>query len=117
MPNPTYKRMEKLIATDTVSRQLFDDSRDKRDAAAQRAESARQHLALLQAGTRPEDLNAAEAKYQQAEAAAVLSRKGFRKEDIDAARGRLDEARDASPNSTHAFVKPNSLRRPTRSLR
>ncbi|MGA7241737.1 MAG: biotin/lipoyl-binding protein, partial [Terracidiphilus sp.] len=89
----TYKRMEKLIATDTISRQLFDDSRDKRDAAAQRAESARQHLALLQAGTRPEDLNAAEAKYKQAEAAAMLSRKGFRKEDIDAARGRLDEAR------------------------
>ncbi len=89
----TYKRMEKLIATDTISRQLFDDSRDKRDAAAQRAESARQRLALLQAGTRVEDLNAAEAKYKQAEAAAVLSRKGFRKEDIDAARGRLDEAR------------------------
>ena len=88
----TYKRMVKLIATDTISRQLFDDSRDKRDAAAQRAESARQRLALLQAGTRVEDLNAAEAKYKQAEAAAVLSRKGFRKEDIDAARGRLDEA-------------------------
>jgi len=88
----TYKRMEKLIATDTISRQLFDDSRDKRDAAAQRAESARQRLALLQAGTRVEDLNAAEAKYNQAEAAAALSRKGFRKEDIEAARGRLAEA-------------------------
>jgi multidrug resistance efflux pump len=88
----TYKRMEKLVATDTISRQLFDDSRDKRDAAAQRAESAHQRLALLQAGTRVEDLNAAEAKYKQAEAAAALSRKGFRKEDIEAARGRLAEA-------------------------
>ncbi len=88
----TYKRMEKLVATDTISRQQFDDSRDKRDAAAQRAESARQRLSLLQAGTRVEDLNAAEAKYKQAEAAAVLSRKGFRKEDIEAARGRLAEA-------------------------
>ena len=88
----TYKRMEKLVAADTISRQAFDDSRDKRDAAAQRAESARQRLALLQAGTRVEDLNAAEAKYKQAEAAAVLSRKGFRKEDIEAARGRLAEA-------------------------
>jgi multidrug resistance efflux pump len=88
----TYKRMEKLIATDTISRQLFDDSRDKRDAAVQRAESARQRLSLLQAGTRVEDLNAAEAKYNQAEAAAALSRKGFRKEDIEAARGRLAEA-------------------------
>jgi HlyD family secretion protein len=88
----TFKRMEKLVATDTISRQVFDDSRDKRDATAQRAESARQRLALLKAGTRVEDLNAAEAKYKQAEAAAVLSRKGFRTEDIEAARGRLAEA-------------------------
>ena len=88
----TFKRMEKLIAADTISRQQFDDSREKRDATAQRAESARQRLALLQAGTRVEDLNAAQAKYSQAEAAALLSRKGFRKEDIDAARGRLAAA-------------------------
>jgi multidrug resistance efflux pump len=87
-----YQRMEKLIASDTISRQQFDDARDKRDAALQRAESARQRLALLQAGTRPEDLNAAESKYRQAQAAATLARKGFRKEDIEAARGRLDEA-------------------------
>ncbi len=39
-----------------------------------------------------EDLNAAEARYKQAQAAAVLARKGFRKEDIEAARGRLAEA-------------------------
>lgn len=88
----TFKRMERLVATDTISRQVFDDSRDKRDATAQRAESARQRLALLKAGTRVEDLNAAEAKYKQAEAAAALSRKGFRREDIEAARGRLAEA-------------------------
>jgi HlyD family secretion protein len=87
-----YGRMEKLVAADTISRQQFDDARDKRDAAAQRAESARQRLALLQAGTRPEDVNAAEAKFKQAEAAAVLARKGFRKEDIEAARGRMAEA-------------------------
>jgi len=87
-----YGRMEKLVAADTISRQQFDDARDKRDAAAQRAESARQRLALLEAGTRPEDVNAAEAKLKQAEAAAVLARKGFRKEDIEAARGRMAEA-------------------------
>jgi HlyD family secretion protein len=88
----SFKRMEKLAATDTISRQQFDDARDKRDAAAQRAESARQRMALLQAGTRVEDLNAAEARHRQAQAAAVLAKKGFRKEDIDAARGRLQEA-------------------------
>ena len=87
-----YQRMQKLVATDTISRQQFDDARDKRDAAAQRAESARQRLALLEAGTRPEDLRAAEDKYKQAEAAAVLARKGFRREDVEAARGRLDQA-------------------------
>ncbi len=87
-----YKRMEKLVATDTISRQQFDDARDKRDAASQRAESARQRLALLQAGTRVEDVNAAQARYKQATAAAVLARKGFRREDIDAARGKMAEA-------------------------
>ena len=88
-----YERMEKLIAADTISRQQFDDARDKRDAAAQRAESARQRLELLEAGTRPEDVSAAEAKFKQAEAAAVLAKKGFRREDIEAARARLNEAR------------------------
>jgi multidrug resistance efflux pump len=87
-----FKRMEKLAATDTISKQQFDDARDKRKAAVERAESAGQRLALLQAGTRVEDLNAAEARYKQAEAAAVLARKGFRREDIEAARGRVAEA-------------------------
>jgi HlyD family secretion protein len=87
-----YERMEKLIATDTISRQQFDDAREKRDAAAQRAESARQRLALLEAGTRQEDVSAAEAKFKQAESAAVLARKGFRREDVAAARGRMAEA-------------------------
>src|SRR4051794_37105900 len=83
-----FKRMEKLAATDTISKQQFDDARDKRNAAGQRAESAKQRLALLQAGTRPEDVHAAEARYKQAEAAAVLARKGFRREDSAAAGGR-----------------------------
>ena len=87
-----YRRMEKLVESDTISRQQFDDARDKRDAAAGKAESARQRLALLEAGARVEDLDAAEARYRQAEAAAVLARKGFRREDIEAARGRLGEA-------------------------
>ena len=87
-----YERMEKLIATDTISRQQFDDAREKRDAAAQRAESARQRLALLEAGTRQEDVSAAEAKFKQAESAAMLARKGFRREDVAAARGRMAEA-------------------------
>jgi multidrug resistance efflux pump len=87
-----FHRMEKLVEVDTISRQQFDDAREKRDAANERAESARQHLAELEAGTRPEELRAAEARFRQAQAAAVLSRKGFRKEEIEAAHGRLAEA-------------------------
>jgi multidrug resistance efflux pump len=90
-----FLRMEKLVATDTISRQQFDDARDKRDAAKQRAESARQRLALLQAGTRPEDLRSAQARFAQAQSAAVLARKGFRKEDIAAARGKLAQAQSS----------------------
>ena len=93
-----YKRMAKLVATDTISKQQYDDARSRRDATAQRAEAARQQLALLEAGTRTEDLHAAEAQYKHAQAAADLARKGFRKEDVEAARataaaaqGRVDE--------------------------
>jgi multidrug resistance efflux pump len=87
-----FKRMEKLVASDTISKQQFDDARDRNSAAQQRAESARQRLALLEAGTRVEDVDAAEARNKQAQAAAVLARKGYRREDIAAARGRLAEA-------------------------
>jgi len=87
-----YGRMQELVRNDIISKQQFDDARDKRDAAAQKAESARQRMAMLEAGTRVEDLNAAEAKYKQAAAAAALARKGFRREDIEAARGKLEQA-------------------------
>jgi len=117
-----YKRMAKLVATDTISRQQYDDARSRRDATAQRAEAARQQLALLQAGTRPEDLHAAEAQYMQAQAAADLARKGFRREDIEAARataaaaqGRVDELdarlREAELTApSDAFVEVVSVR-------
>lgn len=88
----SFERMQTLVAKDVVSRQQFDDARDKRDSAAQKAESARQRLALLQAGTRPEDLHEAEARFHQAQAAAEMAHKGSRKEDIEAARGRLAQA-------------------------
>ena len=87
-----YERMKTLAGQDIISKQQYDDAKDKRDAGAQRAESARQRLAMLEAGTRVEDVNVAEARFRQAAAAAELMRKGFRREDIEAARGRLAEA-------------------------
>ncbi len=88
----TFTRMEMLVRGDTISRLQFDDAKAKRDTTAQRAESVRQRLVLLQAGTRKEDLQAAEQRYRQAQAGAELMRRGYRKEDIEAARGQLAAA-------------------------
>jgi len=88
----TFERMETLVRGDTISRMQFDDAKAKRDSTAQRAESLRQRLALLEAGTRPEDLRAAEQRFRQAQAAAELMQRGYRREDLDAARGVLAAA-------------------------
>ncbi len=84
-----FRRMEKLIAADEISRIDFDSYKSKRDVTAHNAEASRQKLALLQAGNREEDIRNAEARYRQAEAAAALSKAGSRQEDIDAARSAL----------------------------
>jgi HlyD family secretion protein len=88
-----YKRMEMLVRSDTISRQEFDNAKATRDSTAQKAESLSQRLALLQAGTRKEDLQAAEERYRQAQAAADLMQRGYRKEDIEAGRAKFDEAK------------------------
>ncbi|MEI9980850.1 MAG: efflux RND transporter periplasmic adaptor subunit [Edaphobacter sp.] len=87
-----FQRMDTLVRGDTVSRQQYDNSKAERDSTAQKAESLRQRLALLQEGTRKEDLQAAQQRYRQAQAAADLMQRGYRKEDIDAGRAKMEEA-------------------------
>jgi multidrug resistance efflux pump len=88
----TYARMQPLVDKDVISRQQFDEYTAQRDSTAQRAESARQKLVELQAGTRTEDIQAAEDRYQQALAADTLSHQGFRPQDIASGQGRLTAA-------------------------
>lgn len=88
----TYDRMKPLAAKDVISKQQFDAYTAQRDNTAQLAESARQRLALLQAGTRSEDIRAAQARYQQALDASHLMHQGFRRQDIDAGKARLVQA-------------------------
>ena len=88
-----YGRMLALFKSGDISAQRHDEARARRDATAERAEAARQRVALLEAGTRPEQLRAAESRAQQARANAELARKGFRAEDIAVAAGRLAEAK------------------------
>jgi multidrug resistance efflux pump len=87
-----FQRMDTLVRGDTVSRQQYDNAKAERDSTAQKAESLRQRLALLQEGTRKEDLQAAQQRYRQAQAAADLMQRGYRKEDIDAGRAKMEEA-------------------------
>lgn len=88
-----YQRIDALFKSGDIAAQRHDDVKARRDYTAQRAEAARQRLALLQAGTREEEIRASEQRYRQADAAARLARNGFRREDIAAARGRVAEAR------------------------
>jgi multidrug resistance efflux pump len=110
-----YQRMEMLVRDDTVSRQQYDNAKATRDSTAQKAESLRQRLALLQAGTRKEDLQAAQERYRQAQAAADLMQRGYRKEDIDAGRAKLDEAQaridqlDVQLNEAELFAPADGL--------
>ena len=85
------ERIEKLQATGDVSKQQWDDARTRRDAATERVKAADQRLALLRAGTRKEDIAAAEARVAQAQANSELLRSGNRKEDISEARARVAE--------------------------
>jgi HlyD family secretion protein len=88
----TFNRMQPLVQKDVISHQQFDEYTAQRNATAAQAESARQHLAELQAGTRTEDLQAARDRYSQAAAAATLSHQGFRPTDIASGLARLHAA-------------------------
>ena len=88
----TYDRMQPLAAKDIISKQQFDSYTAQCNNTAQLAESARQRLAVLQAGTRTEDIQAAHQRYNQALAADQLSHAGFRQQDITSGKGRLTQA-------------------------
>lgn len=111
----TYDRMQPLAAKDVISRQQFDAYTAQRDSTAQQAESSRQHLALLQAGTRTEDIRAAQARYQQALDADKLMHQGYRHQDIDAGKGRLTQAQ-ARVQELDARLKEATLVTPADAL-
>jgi HlyD family secretion protein len=88
-----YQRVAALFASGDLAAQRRDNALARRDLTAAKAEAARQRLSLLQAGTREEDVRAAEQRYRQARAQAQLTERGSRSEDIAAGRARLREAR------------------------
>jgi HlyD family secretion protein len=106
-----YQRLEVLFKSGDIARQRFDDAKARRDSTAAQAEAARQRLALLQAGTRPEELRAAEERYRQAHASAKMTREGYRKEDVAAARARLASAK-AQLDELDSRLRESEVRSP-----
>lgn len=88
-------RIEQLTASGVTSRQDYDNAKSVFDRAAARRESARQRLALLEAGTRSEEIEMAERQHKQAQANREMIERGSRREDVNAARAAVERARAA----------------------
>lgn len=86
-------RIEALFQSGDVSRQVFDDSSARADALRERSASLSQRVALLEAGTRREDVAAAEQRVIQTEKAAAVARAGTRIEEIAQAEARVAQVR------------------------
>ncbi len=73
----TLKRLQRLIRDQATSQQKVDDAATAEKAAKEGLEAARQALDLVLIGPRKEDIAAARAKMQAAEAAVTLAEKGL----------------------------------------
>jgi len=87
-----HRRVEELTRSGVASAADLDAARSARDAGRAKVESLREHLRVHEAGSRPEDIRAAEARLADAEASRALVEKGPRQEDIDRGRAALREA-------------------------
>jgi HlyD family secretion protein len=89
------ERLERLVETGAVSRQEQDVARTSHDVAAERLRSARERLALVGEGPRPEEIRRAEAEVEQARARLALLVEGARPEEIRRAEAEVEQARAA----------------------
>jgi len=91
-------RTEKLAKEGAVAAQALDQARDAASVAQALEDAARQALDELLAGSRAEDIRAAEQAVKQAEANYVLVKKGPRIEDIRTAEAALRQSQAALSN-------------------
>ncbi len=87
-----FERVQTLREGGAVSQQLFDQTRAALEAAEARHRAASEQLALLEEGTRAEQINAAKAALDQAQAVVDELREGARPEDIAMAAAQRDAA-------------------------
>ncbi len=88
----TFHRVDALYKTKDVPPQDYDAAKSKLDFASSRKDAASKKLKLLKAGARPEEIKAAQKKYEQVDAQWKLLKKGNRSEDIEAAEALVEQA-------------------------
>ncbi len=96
--NTNLNRTAKLASEGAIATQALDQARDAALVAQAREKAAQQALDELLAGSREEDIRAAEQAVKQAEANYALVRKGPRVEDISAAEAAVRQSQAALAN-------------------
>lgn len=81
----TFNRVETLYGKQAATRDDLDEAATKLSVAQARSRSAAEHLDLLKAGTRTEELAQAEAQVEEATEALKLLERGSRPEDVQRA--------------------------------
>lgn len=90
-----FQRNQELYNAGAIALQVVNNSRTARDRAQTQVRQAEQAVALLQAGTRPEEIASARAAVEQKRQALTLARSGARPEDIAAARAAVEQKQQA----------------------
>jgi multidrug resistance efflux pump len=88
-----FDRAERMFRTASMPRADYDRARATLDRSQGRSAASQAHLDLLLAGTRPEEIEEAEAEFRKAEANLRLQMAGTRSEDLASAEAQLAEAR------------------------
>jgi multidrug resistance efflux pump len=87
-----FKRAQELWSQGVVAKQFYDDADMRLRTAKAALASAEQHSHEFDSGQRRETVEAAEAKYKQAQAVQMRIDRGYRAEDVAAAKADYDHA-------------------------
>ncbi|MCA9246080.1 MAG: HlyD family efflux transporter periplasmic adaptor subunit [Planctomycetales bacterium] len=90
-----FRRAQEVFERGAATQEEMDRATEQNTRAAAMVVVREQELAELQAGSRPEEIRAAEAALEQAKQQLALTRDGFREEEVDAARAARDAAKAA----------------------
>ena len=86
-----FQRNQELYTSGAIALQIVNNSRTARDRSQTQVKQAEQAVALLQSGSRPEDIAQAKAAVEQQQQALALVRSGARPEDIAAGRAAVEQ--------------------------